>query len=167
MKFLPDFISIDFDKAGYRKAMLNALRNLNERAGQAWIHAAVNSAPIPTWSGASRATFQKLARELGTSVPIGPIRSKKSRVGLGAATASGSGVIEDGDFIGFIYTTNLRYLAYNEYNRAVKGRPPQPYSNAVRFTPYQFQKAAQAAWEEEAKKAKLPDPYRYLTKRPL
>lgn len=172
MKWTRDFKRVWLDMPAYNRAMLNALRNINERAGQAWVDTAVNKTPIPTWSGASRATFQKLANELGTSVPIGPIRARKSRVQLGQSTSAGSGVFEDTlggrpVEVGFVYQTSLRYLAYNEYNRATKGSPPQPYSNRVRFTPYNFQIRAEAAWQKEAVKAKLPNPYKYLRQRPI
>lgn len=164
MRFITDFKAITIDRAGYLRAMLNALREFNEKAGQAWIDTAVNKTPIPTWSGASRATFQKLASELGTSVPIGPIRAKRDRTALGRATSSGSGVIEDirNGYVGFKYETALRYLAYNEYNRATAGPPPQPFSNQVRFTPYRFQSRGAAAWQKEAAKAELPNPFKFL-----
>lgn len=166
MKFKTKFTGMAFGLSDYRRAMLNALRNLNERAGQAWLNEAVNKTPIPTWSGASRATFQKLASELGTSIPIGPIKATTSRVALGRSSSSGSGVEERNTkstlYVGFIYASDLRYLAYNEYNRAVAGSPPQPYSNNVRFTPYGFQVRAEAAWLAVAKTAKLPDPSRYI-----
>jgi hypothetical protein len=172
MKWTSDFKLITLDTAVYNRVLLNALRNINERAGQAWINTVVNKTPIPTWSGASRATFQKLANELGTSVPIGPIKARKSRVQLGQSTSTGSGVFEKWsgggpEEVGFIYQTSLRYLAYNEYNRATKGSPPQPFSNNIRFTPYNFQVRAQAAWQKEAAKAKLPNPYKYLKQRSI
>jgi hypothetical protein len=167
MRFTTEFYAIDIDMAAYRRAMLDALRKLNEQAGQAWLRTAVDQTPIPTWSGASRATFQKLAAELGTSVPIGPQRSKKNRQSLGRETSTGSGVVVDKDFVGFIYETNLRYLAYNEYNLATAGPPPQPFSNNVRFTPYNFQSRAMASWLKVAKTAKLPNPYRYIKKRKI
>jgi hypothetical protein len=169
MKFTTSFVSLGLNVSAYRRVLLNALRNINERAGQAWIDAVVNETPIPTWSGASRATFQKLAGELGTSVPIGPIRAKKDRTALGRESSDGSGVSEDESrpYAGFTYQTSLRYLAYNEYNKAVKGPPPQPYSNNVRFTPYKFQARGLKAWKRVAKTAKLPNPFRYLTKRKM
>jgi hypothetical protein len=169
MSFNVEFYAISIDTVAYRRALLAALQDLNERAGAAWVDAAVNQTPIPTWSGASRATFQKLASELGTTVPIGPIRSRKNRIALGHANSTGSGVVTDKGrpYVGFIYATSLRYLAYNEYNIATAGRPPQPYSNNVRFTPYNFQSRAQAAWLAVAKTAKLPNPYRYIIKRKM
>lgn len=168
MEFKADFQGMRLDLSAYYKALLIELRKINNKAGQAWIDEAVNKTPIPTWSGASRATFQKLASELGTSVPIGPIKAKKDRTGLGRSASSKSGVFEKGpDQVGFTYETDLKYLAYNEYNKAVQGPPPQPYSNNVRFTPYRFQDRAKAAWEKEAEKGKLPDPFKYLIREKL
>jgi hypothetical protein len=88
---------------------------------------------------------------------------------LGKAESAGSGVVEDASvaFVGFVYQTGLRYLRYNEYNKAVPGPPPQPFSNNVRFTPYDFQSRAQAAWLGVAEKAKLPSPRRFFRKRKL
>lgn len=165
--FTTKFKWMKLDLAGYRRVMLNHLRSLNEKAGQAWIKAAVDETPIPTWSGASRATFQKLASELGTVVPLGPIRAKKNRVSLGKASSAASGVFEKGEEVGFTYETTLQYLGYNEYNAAVAGKPPQPYSNRVRFTPYNFQPRAESAWRAVAETAKLPNPYRYLNTGPM
>jgi hypothetical protein len=169
MKFKTNFRAIVFDETGYKRALLEVMRKYNELAGAAWIDAAVNRAPIPTWSGASRATFQKLASELGTSVPIGPIVANKDRTSLGQATSSGSGVIEDTKsfYVGFMYKTTLAYLHYNEYNRAIAGPPPQPFSNAVRFTPYNFQKASEKAWRKIAKKAKAPSVVPYIKERKI
>ena len=169
MKFTTSFYAMDFDIAGYLKVLLQYLQSINEKAGQVWIDTAVNQTPIPTWSGASRATFSKLAQELGTSVPIGPIKAKRDRIALGRASATGSGVVENKakGFVGFVYETNLRYLAYNEYNLATAGPPPQPFSNNVRFTPYNFQSRAQTAWLKVARTAKLPNPLRHLKKRKI
>lgn len=164
MKFSYDLEIPRLDMVALKKAYVHVLENANEQAGRAWLEAAINKTPIPTWSGASRATFEKLADELGTSVAYGPQRSRKDRKPLGRATSAGSGVWDedDGWYKGFTYETELRYLAYNEYNAAVKGPPPQPYSNNVRFTPYNFQDRARNAWEAEAKKVKLPDPTKYI-----
>lgn len=167
MKFITNFYTMHLNLAKYRRIMLNHLRNINERAGQAWIDVAVNKTPIPTWSGASRATFQKLANELGTTVPIGPIRAIKDRTNLGRSTSSNSGVVEKDNYVGFRYETDLRYLRYNEYNRATAGPPPQPFSNRVRFTPYNFQTKSEAVWRKIARTVKLPNPIRYITKRKI
>jgi hypothetical protein len=162
-------VSITFDLPKYKKVVLNALINLNERAGRAWIDAAIRQTPIPVWSGASRATFQRLAQSLGTSIPMDPIVAPESRVSLGRASSAGSGVVKDAGkpYVGFVYSTNLRYLAYNEYNQAIKGPYPRPWSNNVRFTPYFFQQRALTDWQKVAATAKLPDIRNYIKTGPL
>jgi hypothetical protein len=167
MRFTTRFYRLDLNLEAYKRDLLQYLRKLNKRAGQAWLDAVINKTPIPTWSGASRATFQKLASDLGTTVPIGPIRSRKNRTALGRSTSTGSGVVESKDFVGFVYETDLRYLAYNEYNHATKGAPPRPFSNKVRFTPYNFLGTGYLAWIKVAEKADIPDPYKFITKRKL
>jgi hypothetical protein len=168
MKWTTTFVSIEFDTAAYNKVLLNALIALNERAGKAWITEAVQGTPIPTWGGASRGTFLRLATELKCPISIGKIEGKKN-INLGVYSAAGSGVVEDKKkpYVGFIYTTALRHLAYNEYNKAVAGKYPQPWSDKVRFTPYGFQSRALDAWEVEAKTAKLPDPMKYIKQRKM
>ena len=169
MKFKTILYVMDFDASGYHRELFKILRRFNEKAGTHWINAAVNQTPIPTWSGASRATFQKLAQELGTSIPIGPVRASRDRTALGKATSAGSGVLENKakGYVGFVYETNLRYLAYNEYNLATAGPHPQPFSNNVRFTPYKFQSRAHAAWLEIASLVKMPDPWKHVKKRKI
>lgn len=130
--------------------------------GVKWIEATV-VAIIPTWSGASRATFRKLARDLGTSVPIGPQRSKKNRQSLGESTSQGSGFFTtSGGQHYFVYTTQLRYLIYNEFNRATKGPPPQPFSDNVRNTPYHFQDKGDKVWLAYAKTFNPPPVWKFL-----
>lgn len=159
-----------FKVNGYGKLRFNktgAIRELDEyvakfvkEGGVRWLGATVEAVPIPTWSGASRATFEKLARDLGTSVPIGPIRSRKDRTSLGRSTSAGSGYFRVQHSSYFIYTTQLRYLRYNEFNAAVAGPPPQPFSDNVRFTPYRFQDLGDKAWDKYARGIKIPDPFK-------
>lgn len=157
---------MDWNK--YEKDAMKALTAANKAAGQAWVKAVVDT-PIPTWGGASRATFQKLAQALGTSVGIGPIRSKKNTTAWGRATSTASRVVLNKTdwYAGFVYRTTLRHLIYNEYNKAVKGPYPKPWSNNVRFTPYNFQARGIMAWKLVAVKAKLPNPLRYIKARKI
>jgi hypothetical protein len=166
------FKSFELDFKTYKKVAFNAVVNINETAGKTWIRAATDEAPIPTWSGASRASFQKLARDLGTSVPLGPIRERGNlfdRIAWGRQSSKGSGLVTDKGkvYLGFIYQTTLGHLIYNEYNSPVPGPYPQPWTTAVRFTPYFFQYRAWEAWNEVAKTAKLPNPYNYLVKKKM
>lgn len=164
--FTTEFYAIDIDMVRYRQAVLDYLHEINEKAGQAWLDEVIKGTPIPSWSGASRATFQKLARELNTTVPIRIARGAPNRIALGLSNSSGSGTEERNTptdvYVGFLYKSQLRYLAYNEYNKAVAGSPPQPYSNNVRFTPYGFQNRASKVWQATAKTARLPNPYDFI-----
>ena len=163
MKFDFDFRYISFSLRQYEKELMKQLRTDNRIAGQKWLMEVTKGTPIPTWSGASRGTFQKLASALGTSVPIGFVRGPADLSHRGNALSEGE-VIEDKKeaYVGFRYSTSLLHLHYNEYNRAVAGKYPRPYSNNVRFTPYKFQGRAERVRREYAKKVKLPDPYRFI-----
>jgi hypothetical protein len=163
MRFTAKFKKLNFDLQRCFAEIDQHLSEQTKRSGQIWLNATVISIPIPTWSGASRATFQELARSLGTSVPIGPIKAKKDRTSLGRSVSKG-GFKKDKVTLNysFFYETDLRYLAYNEFNKAVKGPPPQPFTNNVRFTPYRFQDKGSKAWQEFAKNVRLPNPYNFL-----
>lgn len=167
MRTRVNFTSFNFDLEGYKAELERYLTQKLKEGGSKWLDATVRTSTIiPTWSGASRATFQKLAQELGTTVPIGPIVARKDRTSLGLANAQGSGVFISaaaGSYK-FTYATQLRYLVYNEFNRAVRGPAPQPFSNNVRYTPYGFQGKGQAAWEKFAATVRLPNPYKFLLK---
>lgn len=143
-------------------ALNQYVKEFVKQGGIKWLDATVLKI-IPTWSGASRATFEKLAQDLGTSIPYGPQRSRKDRRPLGRATSAGSGFFSNaqGQHY-FVYTTQLRYLIYNEFNKATAGPPPQPFSDAVRFTPYHFQDAGDKAWRIYEKKFKPPPVWKFL-----
>ena len=163
MKFtgLKNIRSLKLDVTAYEHDLRRYLTERMLKSGRIWLETATEATPIPTWSGASRSTFQNLASALGTTVAIGPIVSKKDRTDLGRSTGEGGTIIQGGKTqkYQFYYGTSLRYLVYNEYNTATRGRPPQPYSNSVRYTPYHFQEKARAAWEKFAGTVKLPNPY--------
>lgn len=152
---------LEFNKRAAEKELNAYLREFVRQGGVKWLGATVLTV-IPTWSKASRATFQKLAKDLGTSIPYGPQRSRKDREALGLANSNGSGFFNKGNEHYFIYTTQLRYLIYNEFNRATKGPPPQPFSDHVRFTPYRFQDKGDASWELHVKTIKIPSVWKHL-----
>jgi hypothetical protein len=133
-----------------------------QKSGRVWLDAAVNKIPIPTWSGASRASFQKLANELGTTVVVGARAASnwKDRTSLGRSTSQGSCVISDKkkDFYGFVFQSDLRYLDFNEKNHATPGDPPRPMWKTIDNTPYGFLKLGNDAWKAYAEKVDLPEP---------
>lgn len=168
MKFTPNFRAINLDLKGYMGAMDGHLTRKLREGGRKWLDATVRTRThIPTWSGASRAAFQKLAQELGTSIPIGLIRARRSRVYEGYASGARSGLRinpRQGKWQ-FEFITDLPHLIYNESNPPVPGRYPRPWSRNVRFTPYKLQDKGHMAWGFFAMEVRLPNPYKYLSTR--
>jgi len=162
MKFIPKFRAPSLDIGGYKRHLSDYMEDWLKQAGREWLQATV-LAIIPTWSKASRATFQKLARELGTGIPYGPQLSRKDRESLGLSTGSGSGLELDPENSRwhFKYHSTLRYLAYNEYNRAVKGTNNVFYGLRTP-TPYHFQEKGVAAFEHFTRYTELPNPFKFI-----
>lgn len=157
LKFNVNMQWFKFDVLGYERDMRIFMEKYIKESGQVWLDVATQK--IPTWSGASRASFQKLARALGTSIQIGPQKSRKNRQPLGEETSIGEIIIDTKkDFYGFQWGSTLRYLNYNEFNRATPGPEPQPMWAEIKNTPYNFQAEALDAWRAYTKGVDLPDP---------
>jgi len=166
MRFKVNFHAPTLDLAAYKAELNSYMEEWLKQAGREWLNATVMTV-IPTWSKASRATFQKLASELGTSIPYGPLRSQKDRESLGLSTGSQSGLElnPSGGQWHFKYHSSLRYLAYNEYNRAVFGEGGVLSRSGLRHpTPYHFQEKGLQAFEDFTRFTELPNPFRFLKK---
>ena len=165
MKFKANFRALSFDLKGYRTHLNGYMTDWLKHSGREWLSAAV-LVVIPTWSKASRATFQKLASELGTVIPYGPQLSEKNRESLGLSAGEGSGLKLDAKKSRwhFRYRSTLRYLAYNEYNRVVYGKAPNVFSRSglTNPTPYHFQGKGLAAFEMFTQYTELPDPRKFM-----
>ena len=68
MKFKPTLYALTFDTASYKAALGKYMTDWLKQAGQEWLYTIVTTV-LPTWSGASRATFETIAKELGLKVP--------------------------------------------------------------------------------------------------
>lgn len=169
MRWKLDIFEMEFDYEGAKKALLDELQKANKKCGRAWLDAVVEQTPIPTWSGASRATFQKLAGDFDTTIPIGPIRASKSGVAWGRASSGGSGILinKQNGYVGFQYRTTLRHLIYNNYNAPSPGPYPRPWSINVRNTPYFISVKGDAAWNKCAATVRLPDPFKHIKRRSI
>jgi len=141
-----------------------------KKAATVWLNATVLLA-IPVWSGASRGTFLKLAREINFPLTItgikasakGQIASGKGGPRLGFQKSTGE--VSLGKSAGvytFSYGTSLFRLVFNEYqdgnaNKAAGG----VYSSLKEPGPYNFQKIGQDAFEDFTRDAvELPSPWR-------
>ncbi len=165
MKFKVNFKAPVFNLEGYKQHLHAYMEDWLKQAGKEWLQATV-IAIIPVWSNASRATFKKLAGELDFPLPYGPQKSITDRIPLGLSTGAGSGVeIDQANFkYHFVYSSTLRYLAYNEYNRVVYGIAPNVFSRRglINPTPYHFQEKGQLAFEQFSKYTELPNPFEFL-----
>lgn len=160
MRFNAQVFLIDFDLTGYKAKLDRDLKEITVEAGRSWLRTVLVN--IPTWSRASRATFEALAGELGVSISYGPILSKKDRFGLGRSTGKGGLKIVPGKTYHFFYETSLRYLAYNEANAAVAGAPPKPFGRLIHPTPYNFVENGQKDFKSFSETIKLPSPIDFI-----
>ena len=159
MKVKISFSALRLNLEKYRQDMTASLEKHTKKGGQLWLNAAIDEIPIPTWSGGSRATFIKVANALGTSVGFGPQKSYKNRRSLGLGNSQGRLVRDySANFYGFLYSSSLRYLNYNNSNRATPGPEPQPFRTAIKNTPYNFTKKGEDAWRSYATSVRLVSP---------
>jgi hypothetical protein len=168
MKFTGTFERAQVDVSAYMRTLDVCLRDALAHGMFEYLQAVL--ARIPTWSGASRATFMNLAREISLDIPIVPVAwsSGKSggilnRIPLGEQNGTGRLIINasSGQYH-FEYTTDLKYLAFNEYHDANAGGDPGVFSKLKTPGPYNFQGLGEAAFLASARGAKLPSPFNHL-----
>lgn len=164
MKFTTQLQKIDFDLKGYLKVLDASMEEHTQRAARSWLYTVLQI--IPTWSGASRATFEALGSSVGFTVTYGPQRARLNREYLGRMASRG-GVEKQGSQTYFYYETDLRYLEYNEFNRATPGAPPRPYGYLRNPTPYRFLEAGAKDFKSYVKTVRLPNPSLFISGRPI
>lgn len=126
-----------------------------------WLDAA--TADIPTWSGASRATFLQLAKAVGHPFSIGtPARFAPNRFALGIGNSEGSFDAETPGKVTFTYATTLRHLIFNEFNNANLGGDPAVFSRLLEPGPYRFQEKGATAYQRVIINFSLPDPRPFI-----
>ncbi len=161
MRFNAQIFLIDFDLAGYKNKLDEELTEITKDAARSWLKTVLRI--IPTWSRASRATFEALAREVGFTITYGPLVASKDRFQLGISTSKGGLEITPLKSYHFFYETNLRYLAYNEANAAIAGDPPKPFGRLINPTPYNFIEAGDSDFMSFSQEVLLPNPFKFIT----
>lgn len=174
MKFKVRFTGAQINTARYfGSAVDQRLSTLIEQAGYAWLNAFVLRV-IPVWSGASRSTFLKLAREVnfpltvtGISAPRKLISSDSSRYGPRAGFQRSSGEVSKDATNGvyfFKWETNLFQLVFNEQQDAnANPTAGRLFSRLKQPGPYNFRELGRAAFVEFSRdKVTLPSPWPYL-----
>jgi hypothetical protein len=156
MKFKATLKAPRVDFAAYKKQLQDVLGEAIARAAFEWLGA--TTAAVPTWSGASQATFAHLASAIGLNLSIAPV-ARINRISLGLSNSTGT-LISDAEkgIFKFEYGTTLQYLIFNEFNNANIIRPPGLFSELIRPGPYRFQDKGKEAFDKVAKDVRLPDP---------
>lgn len=161
-----NLLAIDSEFERWKKALAQEMEEEIKDAAKDWLKTAISI--VPVWSRASQATFRPLADAVGFAIPPRPLVAPEDRSSLGRTTSSGGLDIDAnvGKFF-FFYETNLRYLAFNEFNHA-------EFPNAGIFspkglkTPTPFNFTGQAADQFRARKApQLPNPLKFFTGRKI
>ena len=144
---------LSLDLRRFRRSVDAKMLEATKEGARVWLDTVL--AIVPTWSGASRATFEALAQAVGYNVTYGPIRSFKDRRRLGQGTGFG-GLRRDGaGRYSFYYRTDLRYLIFNEANQARRG-VAGVFKGLINPTPYKFFEKGEKAYLAYARTVRLP-----------
>lgn len=65
---------------------------------------------VPVWSGASKASFLKLASQVSVGLSISPRSDAPNRIPLGIETSTGYILISRGRSYSFVWTSDLDYI---------------------------------------------------------
>ena len=109
-KFQCRFEQPSFSLSAYQDALRDRLFEELTKGAFEWLNAAL--AELPVWSGASRATFLKLARDVGYSLSVNNVSNAPDRTGLGARRSAGlfeTSEAREGK-ANFLYRTDLAHL---------------------------------------------------------
>lgn len=161
MKITASFVAPRVDFVKFLQDLQEVLGDALSKAAFEWLEA--TTAEIPTWSGASLATFQPLASQVGLSLSISPVTKSRIDVGLASATGSFETDAASGKFT-FTYGTTLAHLIYNEFNNANISPDPSLFSSLKQPGPYRFQEKGREAFNRSVSRVRLPKPVYRLTK---
>lgn len=146
-------LSLDVDKC--KREIERSLTETLKEAVRAYLKSILYNV-VPVWSGASVATFIKLAASVDHVVNISP--KVRSRINLGSTSSTGTlNVDMNRGVISATYSTSLPHLVFNEYSNA------NAYGYRLRNPgPYGFQIKGADAFSSVASQARLPNPFKYL-----
>ncbi len=161
MKFIGSLATLQLDFEDYRKRLHERLTDEIAHAAFLWLNAVLDE--IPTWSGASRATFLALSREVGFNLTISPTPTGGKGLGISIGAAHGQGeMIADPkkSLYTFKYATSLPHLIWNEFN--APGGDPNVFAKLKKPGPYRFQEKGKEVFKQLAADVRLPNPWKSL-----
>jgi len=157
MKFKGSLVTLSIDFGKYQKLLHEELSNEIAHAAFIWLEAVLSE--IPTWSGASRATFLRLAREVEYALAIEP--RVESRIPYGQRHGEGEVTADPKKGIySFKYSTTLPHLIHNEFNSPQSD--PNVFARLRHPGPYHFQQKGQEAFRRFAAQVSLPSAWKSL-----
>lgn len=138
MKFTHSYYRPSLNLDGYKKALDKQMKEALAQGLMEWLSAMLIE--VPLWSGASRATFVKLAQHIDVQVPVSGGPAPFDRTGEGMTASKGEFVaeIESGQYY-FTYGTSLPWLIWNEYHNANVDPDPTLFYRLKKPGPYEFQ----------------------------
>lgn len=167
LKFSVRFRAPRIDEKAFLRVLDERMGKRIEDAAKAWLNAIVLSV-IPIWSGASRATFSKLARAVGQPLSLAGISSNRvlissspGRWGPQAGYSNSKGfVTKDNAKYTFTYQTTLFHLVFNEqFDGNANPIAGRVFSTLKQPGPYNFRTIGQEAFNDYAKGVRLPNPW--------
>ena len=149
MKWHGSLAAPRINMTAYREKLRAHMAEVLSYAAMQWLMTVLEE--VPVWSGASRATFVKLAAKINFNVDIQPV--VPSRIGMGLAESDFEWSLDEGGSAKyyFRYSTTLAHLIFNEYHNAnAVGH------HLIKPGPYYFQQKGIAAFQGVARSVKLP-----------
>lgn len=148
--------------AAYRDALHRRLTDAIQNAAREWLHATV--VEVPVWSGASVATFLKLAAAVAFPLGVSPVTGAPNRVSLGSGASTGELTTDkDAGRYTFTYGTSLAHLIYNEFNNANTSPDATLFGHLHTPGPYNFQAKGKDAFDRAAAQVTLPPVGGFIT----
>jgi hypothetical protein len=144
MRMKARFVIPQINVEGYKEALNQQMFDAVLHGAFAYLDAVTQI--VPVWSGASRATFLQLAREVGYPLVVSGQAQAPSRVPLGIAESTGDFSNDPNGIVKFIYATTLKHLVYNEYNNANETPDDTLFAKLNQPGPYHFQEAGKQAF---------------------
>ena len=152
MKFAAQFSIPRINLAAYQSALHAYMSDQIAQALLTWLEAVL--AEIPVWSGASRATFVKLADSISYSLPITPTVMDRTWRGEAQSDGTLTANKDTGEY-SFTYSTTLPWLIWNEYHNANVEPDPTLFGRLIKEGPYNFQVVGARAFLAFADKVDL------------
>jgi hypothetical protein len=156
------------DVAAYRKEFELKAKETMSLAILSYLDTAQNV--IPVWSGASIASFKKLAGLISAPLIINPSDSVSDRPGVNArrqseaVSRSDARTVVTSTAYGFSFETDLPHLVYNENNNANVNPDPTLFGVLLNPGPYGFTVKAKEAVIDVLARFDPPDILKFIKK---